>query len=151
MSHPDPIRQLQHTAHMAAFFVLPGTPAARVIVCGDDGKKIIDIAIPPQCALGQDPDVRPALKGWLFTDRTASFEGRSVAVGACRVKLLRVLAGAEMPLSAKELAKAAFGDHADEENARFHVRELRKELKAALEWDGEPIPNDGDGYRLVLR
>jgi DNA-binding winged helix-turn-helix (wHTH) protein len=89
--------------------------------------------------------------GWVVDDRSARFDGRPVAVGVSRLKLLKSLVGADGPIGAKELARLVFGPCGDEENVRYHLRELRKELKAAFGIEGEAVANDGDGYRLVIR
>ncbi len=42
--------------------------------------------------------------------------------------------------------------HTDVANTRYHIRELRRELKAASPgFEGELIAGGGSGYRLALR
>ena len=150
-NRPDPIRQLQTAARAAARHVNPHTRARNVIVLDVNGEQVLDLQVPAGAdadADGLAPAVRP---GWDVDDRRALFDGQPIRVAASRLRLLRVLAEAEGPLPAKELARLAFDRESDEENARYHVRELRKELKVAFDgFEGEIIPGDG-GYRLVLR
>lgn len=151
MPSVDRIRELQIAAARVACEILPGSVIKRVVLIDEHGRKI-DLPVPPCPQPGEAFDVpeTPMLTpGWSFTDRHALYDGRVVAVSASRVKLLRVLAEATAGLTAKELARAAFGDRGDEESARFHVRELRKELKTHFNYEGDPIPNDS-GYRLVI-
>jgi DNA-binding response OmpR family regulator len=153
MSALLPLRALQEAARRAASILHPEDRAVRVIVVGRDGVEIVNVVVPPS-GTHPTPETRadpPAVvPGWSFTERSALFDGKEAAVGPSRVRLLKVLAEAEGPMTAKELAKATYGANGDEESARFHVRELRKELKAHFDFEGDPVPNDG-GYRLALR
>jgi hypothetical protein len=151
---PDPIRELQRAAALAAKHLGARDRAVRVAVWCSDGVRVIDAAVPPD-ALEADPGERPPpaiVPGWSFVnDRVVLYDGRAVAVSPSRVRLLRVLVEAEGKLSAKELARLAFDREADEENARYHVKALRAELKDAFrDFEGEIVPGDG-GYRIALR
>jgi hypothetical protein len=158
-----PIHDLQVVAARVADILVPGAVARRVVIYDDRGVKILDVAV-PACACAApgpaaEPEVPALTPGWSFVaperggGQVALFDGKVVAaVSAGRVKLLRVLFEAVGPLPAKDVALAAFGEHGDPENARFHLRKLRDELKAAFpEFEGEAVSNDGGGYKLVLR
>jgi DNA-binding response OmpR family regulator len=149
----DPLRQLQQAARTAAEHVAPGERAARVVLFDVTGRKLLDVTVPvclPVSEARAEMDVPVA--GWHVTDRIATYDGKRIAVGASRLNLLRVLAEADEPITAKELTSAAFDRQTDTANTRYHIRELRKELKAAFTgFEGEPIQGDDEGYRLVLR
>jgi hypothetical protein len=95
----------------------------------------------------------PALPpGWSFANQFAIYDGKIIkGISPSRVRLLRVLADAIAPLKADELAKEVYGPHGDAENARNHIRALREELRKEFGYEGDPVPNDGQGYRLALR
>ncbi len=148
----DPILRLQIAARSAAAHITPGLGARRVIVLGDDEKRLLDIAVldGPHDQQTSSDDPLDA-KGWRVTDRRAFFDGKPVPVGISRIPLLKVLIEADGPLHAKELAKLAFDRQTDEENARYHIKTLRKELSEGLpDFEGDILPGDG-GYRLVLK
>lgn len=130
----DPLRELQRAAHRAAEYVLPGERAYRVVVFGLSSRKLLDIAVPIGAERVEDS---PAPSGWVFDDRRAVFDGRVLAIGSARLRLLRTLAEAKGPLTAKEMTALAFDGHTAVENTRYHLRELRRELKAALAYDAE--------------
>ena len=153
MSAHDPLKNLQFAAARAAAHVAPGDRAFRVVVYGADGRKVIDVAVPACCCAQESGGEQavPVIAGWLVTEKGARFDDRAVAVGASRWRLLAVLIGADGKLSAKELARLAFDKDSDEENCRYHINALRKELKAAFpDFEGDILPGEG-GYRLVLR
>ena len=146
----DPIKGLQIAALKAAAHVAPGQPARQVVIIDATGAQLLRLAVPPTVIDDTAQWLRPA-PGWVIGD-DARFDGRVVPVGPSRLKLLQVLAGSDKPLSAKELAKLAFDRETDEENVRYHVRELRKELALVFSsFEGDLIANDGGGYRLVLK
>jgi hypothetical protein len=153
----DTIRALQSAAHLAADLVSPGEWAARVLVFSAAGVKILGVAVPasvtPIAPAAPKPAEPEPVAGWLITPTSAFSDGRRVAVASSRLKLLKVLVEADGPLTGKQLLGLAFDAHASEENCRFHVGQLRKELKATFagEFDGDILPNEGDGYRLGLR
>ncbi|HEV3440625.1 MAG TPA: hypothetical protein VG122_24935 [Gemmata sp.] len=92
----------------------------------------------------------PPPRGWHITDREATFDGVPVSIAPSRLKLLSILASATEPVAAKDLIGTAFDRLTSETNARFHIAELRKELKKAFpSLDGDPIETDG-GYRLAV-
>lgn len=151
----DPIKTLQTAARSVAEHVVPGHPARRVIVLGDNNARLIDTQIPccpSATASGETAPAVPAVvAGWSVSERGAAFDGAPVPVAPSRLKLLRTLVEAEGPLTAKELTALAFDRHTDDANTRYHIRELKKELKAAFTFDGDVISGENDGYRLVLR
>jgi DNA-binding response OmpR family regulator len=149
----DPIKGLQVAAHAAALHVSPGNPARQVVVLDATGARLLTLAVPPGIDVSDESaEFFKSIAGWTVTDREARFDGRPVPVGPSRLKLLKVLAAATTPLTAKELAKLALDPQADEESCRYHIRELRKELaKVFSGFEGEIVTNAGDGYRLVLR
>ena len=142
----DPVRALQSAARQAASHVCPGVQVERVVLIAVDGKTLLDVAVPAGAPNQDEPELQ---MGWKVTDRRAFFDGKSLLISASRLKLLKVLLEADGPLAGKEIAKLAFSGRTDEDGARFHIRKLREELKAALDYDGDPIPGDG-GYRMVL-
>ncbi len=149
-NRPDPIKLLQAAARRAADHVGGGHPG-RVVVVDLAGRKLLDVTV-PMGAVDKDATDPPAVvPGWSFTERAAYFDGTAVPVSPSRLRLLRVLAEAEGPLMAKELAKLAFDRTADEENVRYHVAALKKDLAKSFADFGELIPNGGEGYRLALR
>ncbi|AMV25456.1 hypothetical protein VT84_13745 [Gemmata sp. SH-PL17] len=153
MTNRDPLRALQAAARAIADHVSPGRAAKRVIVLDDVGK-LIDVPVPcGACAKADEVDEAkpPVVAGWVVTERGATFDGTAVLVAPSRLRLLRVFIEAENPLTAKELTAAAFDRHTDEANTRYHIRELRRELKTAFTFDGDVIQGEADGYRLVLR
>jgi hypothetical protein len=157
----DPVRALLRAACRAARHMELGRACRVVVYVGD--RRAIDVVIPESVADGEmrrpvlpaapAPETPALPPGWSFTDKFSLYDGRIVKeVAPSRVKLLRVLVEATAGMTAKELARAVFGEHGDEESARFHIRELRKELKAAFaSFEADAIPNDGAGYRLILR
>ncbi|HEV3440626.1 MAG TPA: hypothetical protein VG122_24940 [Gemmata sp.] len=55
-------------------------------------------------------------------------------------------------LTAKELTEKAFDSETDEANTRYHIRELKRELKAAFPgFEEELLEGGAEGYRLKLR
>lgn len=150
----DPLRDLQAAARVIAEHVNPGHPACRVIVLDRDGVKVLDTTV-PLCGCATPtavPSVEvPVQSGWIVTDRGAQFDGQPVRVPSSRLKLLRALIDATEPVTAKELTVLVFDRETDIANTRYHIRELRKELKAAFTFDSDVIQGDDDGYRLVLR
>lgn len=156
ISGRDPIKELQAAARFAAEHVA-GQPPQRVIVLGLDNRKLLDVTVPCGCVATPSgaavvvPEVPLVIAGWVVTDRAATFDGTPVPVAPSRLRLLRVLVEAEGPLTAKELTGLAFDQHTDDANTRYHIRELKRELKAAFTFDGDVIQGDAEGYRLVLR
>ena len=65
--------------------------------------------------------------------------------------VLRALVGASDPMTAKELAAAAFDRETSIDNVRYHIRKLREELKKAFTFDGDVIQGDDEGYAIALR
>lgn len=89
-------------------------------------------------------------RAWVIGERVASYRGRPVRVSAVRLPLLRALVEAGgAPLTAKELVEVAFDKSTDTPNVRYHLRELRRELKAAIPGAaGEIIAGTNGGYTL---
>ncbi len=162
----DPVRSLLRAACRAVRHLEAGRACRVIVYVGD--KRAIDIVIPESVADGEmrrpmlpatlpppppipPPPIPPP--GWSFSDRLASFDGRVVReVSASRVRLLKALAESRRPLTAKELTELVFDSETDVANVRYHVKELRRELKAAFaDFEGELIVGEGEGYRLVLR
>jgi DNA-binding response OmpR family regulator len=108
----------------------------------------IPAPLPPIVPL--PPVANAADRRWAFSDKRVYFDGNPTQIKTSRQKLLRVLVEADGPYSSKELSKLAFDGKTDEENTRYHIRELRKELQEALGIEGNPIPGDSEGYRLDL-
>ncbi len=151
MKARDPLKELQLAAARAAEHIFPGDAAGRVIIRGRTGSKLLDAAV-PACIPGPAPAAESAPQpGWVVTERSAAFDGQAVPVSPSRLKLLRVLVEAEGPLTAKDLTSMAFDRATDVANTRYHIRELKKELKAAFAFDGDVIVGDDEGYRLVPR
>lgn len=153
----DPIRSLLKAACRANRHIEAG-PATRVVVYSGD-RKTIDMTVPDSVADGvlralaaaREPEVPPP-SGWSFTDRSAAFDGRAVGVAASRVKLLKALAEARRSFTAQQLTESVFDSETDVANVRYHVKELRRELRAAFpDFEGELVVGEGEGYRLVLR
>lgn len=157
---PDPIRALQRAA-IAAARHLGGRTAVRVVVFLAENAKPLDVPVPDSVS---DSDLVPALEvavvtmavppapkaGWSFEGSEVSYDGRRVAVATSRHKLLRVLVDAAGPLLAKEIRDLAYDRQTTEGNVRYHVDELRKELRVAFpSFEGELIVND-NGYRLEI-
>ncbi len=158
MTPTDALRELQRLAAIVAALLSPGKPAVALTLVDVTGQTIIAIPVPIVVAEDdmrrrkREEDEPPTFAaGWSFTEKLVLFDGKVVAVAGSRLKLLRVLVDADGKLTAKELAKMAFGVAADEENSRYHVKALRAELAIAFpDFEAEIIPGDG-GYRLVLR
>lgn len=152
----DPIKELQAAARFAAEHVA-SQPALRVLVLGPADCLLLNLAVPSGCCATSIAGVvipaEPPLvvAGWVVTERAATFDGTPVPVAPSRLRLLRVLVEADGPLTAKELTATAFDQHTDDANTRYHIRELRRELKTAFTFDGDVIQGDAEGYRLVLR
>jgi hypothetical protein len=161
-SHPtDPVRELLRAALCAAQH-LHGDDradrAVRVIVECEAGLKLIDLAIPRAMTAGTPaatlpvlvPEVPVFVPGWSFANNLALFDGKVVAVGASRVKLLKALAEATAHLTAAQLTDDVF-DKTDIKNTRFHLGKLEDELKKAFpDFEGKIIEGGQDGYRLIL-
>src|SRR5262245_1201224 len=148
----EPIRQLQVAVRVAAGHVAPGVTPGRVVVFDAAGDRMIDLRVPPGCPESERAEEPAAVAGWQVAERVATYDGRPVAVAPSRLKLLRTLVEADAPMSAKELATAAFDRATDEQNVRYHVKELKRELKVAFpSFDSDVIEGTGEGYRLVLR
>lgn len=142
------VKDLQVIACQAARDVNSDCEAARVVVLCRDGKKIIDITIPRDCA--ESFEALAAI-GWHVTDRLAQYDGEAVPIAPSRLKLLRTLIEAEGSLKCKDLIRMCFDRVTDEDNVRYHVSRLRKELKEAFPEHPEPITSDQNGYYLALR
>ncbi len=108
----------------------------------------IPVSPPPLVPL--PPVAHASGGGWAFTDRRAYHNGKLIKVSDSRLQLLRVLVEADDHRSCEELTKLAFGSGTDTANTRYHIRELRQELKEAFGIEGNPIPGEGKGYRLFL-
>jgi hypothetical protein len=158
-SQSDPIRKLQCAVRSALAHLAPDSAPSRVAVWDQTGKKVIDLIVPASGSGDTDTHLEaptvcdlPTVKlGWIVTDRVATYDGRAVPVPRSRLALLRVLAEADGPRTAKELTLAAFDSQTTIENTRFHIRELRKELQAAFGSEDDPVPGDDNGYRLTVR
>lgn len=162
-SPTDPVRELLRAALCAAQH-LHGDDradrAVRVIVECEAGLKLIDLAIPRAMTAGVSAGELPVLApeppvfvpGWSFvSERVTLFDGRAVGVSPSRVRLLRLLAEADAPMLGREIRDAIYDAMTTEGNVRYHVEELRKELRAAFPaFEGDLISND-KGYRLELR
>lgn len=147
----DPLKTLQAAARAACAHAAD-LPAGRVVVFAVDGRKALDVAVPPgatEQAAEPEPAVPPA--GWNVSDRGAKFDGKPVQVSASRLPLLRALVEADGPLTAKELRERAFDSQTDTANARYHIRELRRELRAFFAVDDEVVTGGDDGYALAIR
>jgi hypothetical protein len=130
--------------------ILP-VPSAGVLLLGSDGVKLLEVLVPLGGKLDEETESpTPAPEGWHITDQVATFDGRQVGVARSRLKLLAALAVATEPVAAKDLLGPVFDRYTSETNVRFHVAELRQELKAAFpSLDGDPIETDG-GYKLAV-
>jgi hypothetical protein len=150
----DPVKRLQCAARECANHVCPGVEIARVVVISAAGSKIMDFAVPATACDPREGEKPPPVfaPGWSFVGRIALFDGRAVPVSPSRVRLLRTLAEAAEPTTAKDLTERAFDAQTDVANTRFHLRELEKELKAHFDdFEGKVIRGDNDGYQLLLR
>lgn len=146
----DPIRDLFAAALRAAAHLGFSERPVRVTLYCREKRKILDLEIPlTVCADEAPAREEDAGGGWLFVGRAAIFNGRRIVVSTSRVKLLQVLAEATEPLTAKDLTARAFDAETDVANTRFHIRELRGELKKAFGFEEEAIVGENDGYRLV--
>jgi DNA-binding winged-HTH domains len=149
----DPVEQLQSAARQVAGRFVPGALPVRVAILGADGEPLFVVAVPQvACESRESPREPEVSAGWDVTERRALFDGKPVKVAPSRLRLLKVLVEADAPLPARDLLGPAFDRHTSENNARFHVTELRKELRAAFPgFEGEVIDAAGDGYVLVVR
>lgn len=86
-----------------------------------------------------------------MTERRAKFDGRPVPVSGSRLRLLKALVEADGPLTAKELTERAFDRQTDTANTRYHIKELRRELRAFFGCEDEVIAGGDDGYTLAIR
>ena len=148
------VQELQELARLVAANFVPGVPVESLRLLDAHGKVLFAVAIPQAaCEPAASPheEATPAA-GWDVSERRALYDERRVKVAPSRLKLLKALVEAEAPLPARELLGLAFDRHTSETNARFHVAELRKELRAAFPgFDGDPVEAAGDGYVLAIR
>lgn len=147
----DPLKALQAAARLACAHCAQ-MPAQRVVVFAADGRKVLDVAVPPGAAeplAEPDPSAPPA--GWDVSERAAKFDGKPVPVRGSRLRLLKALVEADAPLTAKELTSLAFDSQTDITTTRYHVRELRRELKAFFGGDDEVVTGGDEGYALAIR
>lgn len=151
MPPTDPLKHLQAAARLACAHCAQ-QPAQRVVVFGLDGRKVLDVAVPPGAAeSAADPEPVAPPAGWDVSERAARFEGKPVRVGSRRLPLLKALVEAEGPLTAKELTALAFDRVTDLPNTRYHIGELRKELRAFFGSEDEVIVGGDEGYTLAIR
>ena len=147
----DPLKHLQAAARLACAHCSQ-LPAQRVVVFAADGRKVLDVAVPPGAAEpAADPDPPAPPAGWDVSERAARFDGKPVPVSGSRLRLLKALVEADGPLTAKELTALAFDRATDVANTRYHVRELRRELRAFFGGDDEAVAGGDDGYALAIR
>lgn len=147
----DPLKHLQAAARLACAHCAQ-QPAQRVVVFGLDGRKVLDVAVPPGAAEpAADPEPVAPAAGWDVSERAAKFDGKPVRVGSRRLPLLKALVEADAPLTAKELTALAFDSQTDITTTRYHVRELRRELRAFFGGDDEVIAGGDEGYALAIR
>ena len=160
MSHrlETPVRELQASALRFAAIAHPGVSVSYVVALDAAGKVLFKLPVPPAALLLPPPtDAEPAespavAPGWAVGPKGALYDGARVAVAASRLRLLKVLVEADEPMTAKELTAAAFDKATDVENTRYHIRELRRELKIAFPgFEGEIVAGSDEGYRLQLR
>src|SRR5262245_39085766 len=144
----DPLKELQVAAARAVACYASGQEAKRVVILGVSGE-LLSAPVPCSCDTNSE-ESNPVIAGWQATDRQALYDGQPVAVGPSRLKLLRVLVEAEAALTADELTKLVFDSHTRVENTRYHIRQLKKELKTAFRLDSESmaIVGDDEGYSL---
>jgi DNA-binding response OmpR family regulator len=150
MVMPDPIKQLQQVARIAAEHVAPGERTARVVVLDSHGVKVLDVRVPASMAVADEPPTGTAA-GWNVTDRSATFDGQTIAIKGRNLDVLRVLAAGDI-VTVDEL-RTAWGEYrAEESTIRWQVSELRKTLKKFFgDFPGDLIESTGTGYRLLLR
>ena len=158
MPSRDLIRCLQFDARRVAAAVAPGASVSYVVALDAQGRVLFKLPVPPAALLLPPTDAESAPEppavapGWAAGPKGALYDGGRVAVSASRLKLLKVLVEADGPLTAKELTAAAFDKATDVENTRYHIRELRRELKIAFPgFEGEIVAGSDEGYRLQLR
>jgi hypothetical protein len=153
----DEIIKLQCAAREVARLLIPGTPLGHVVVYDILGKPLFRFPIPIglRCDGADTPavvELPGVTAGWAVGPKGALYDGEQVRVAPSRLRLLKALVEAGAPVAAKELAKSAFTSETDEGNCRYHVGELRKELKAHFpDFDADIIRPTGSGYELVLR
>jgi hypothetical protein len=149
----DPVRSLQAAARRALAHVAPGSAPSRVAVWDASGKRVIDLVVPAATDADDTLADRPAIvPGWCVTEAGAFYDGAAVAVAPSRLKLLAALVRADGPVRGRELARLGFDAETDEDNVRYHVARLKKELAQAFpEFEGEIVSAGEGGYRLRLR
>jgi DNA-binding response OmpR family regulator len=150
---PDPLKQLLMAARAAARYLAPGTVPERVMVLAAGRVRIVELAIPFGVDEAPAEEERPAsVAGWSFAGKVAHFDGVPISISPSRVRLLRAIAEAASALTARELLERAFDRETDVANVRYHVKELRRELKAAFpNFEGELIAGTDEGYKLLLK
>lgn len=151
----DPLQAFQLSARTIGRAVDPGRAVARVVVLDADGRRIIDLAVPPGPVL---PVALPAAAeqappdGWDFSTGTARYDGRRVDVTGRKLALLKVLAEAPGPVPTDDLRAAWQGYDVSDSGIRWQVVELRKALRRAFpDFEGDPVPASGTGYQLAIR
>lgn len=155
---PDPFRQLQAAARRCGRHALPGVAIGRVVILDANGKKVVDLAIPPDMDSHPEPlanTVRAApapRPGWDFSGPTPRFDGTDVPIHGRKADLLRVLAEKNGPATVDDLRAAWDGYQVEEGTVRWTVGELRKALRELFPGlEGEPVTSGPGGYVLVIR
>lgn len=162
MPGADLVRAMQSAAAQFGQIVRPGSVPAIIQVQDAYGLVLFSLSIPagvgaadptPVPGRAAEPEPPPVPAGWAFAGGAARFDGVLVPVTGRKLDVLRALAGADGPLSADDLRRAAWANYqAEESSVRWTVGELRKVLRAAFpEFPGDPVPADGGGYTLAVR
>jgi hypothetical protein len=148
----DPVRRLQDAARAAIAYIAPGRVVGSVVVLDGEKEVIIEMFVPACGPRVEEVEVKPAVSpvGWHLTDRNAMYDGRTIAIS--RPKLLRVLVETGEGITIPQLTTLAFGQQGSDANTRYHLVQLKKELKAAFpEFEGDILQCDENVYRLMVR
>lgn len=162
MTGAELVRAMQSAAVQYARVVHPGAQPVLIQVRDRHNCVLFSLSIPagvgaadptPVPGRAAEPEPPPVPAGWAFAGGAARFDGVLVPVTGRKLDVLRALAGADGPLSADDLRRAAWANYqAEESSVRWTVGELRKVLRAAFpEFPGDPVPADGGGYTLAVR
>lgn len=150
----DLLITLQEAARAYGRLVNPGAIAAEVRIRFHDGSKA-SLPVPIMATTPVPAKVyAPTLpeSGWSFFNNRPFYDGKPIDITGQKLRLLRVIAEAEGPLSVDDLRAKAWRDSRTEEvTIRWSVGELRKELRKLFDFEDDPIPNGPDGYTLALK
>ncbi len=153
MPNTDPTHALQEAARRYISHVHPGETIRRIRLVSVTGETLGTVLVPPPRGEDAVPIVDPvkAKSGWDFAGPVPRFDGAIVPVHGRKADLLRVLAGANGPLTTEQLRPAWDGSIVEESAIRWQVMELRKALKLLFPGLEQPVLTTPEGYLLNIR